>query len=208
MIAQILAVIVAIALLMLLSPVTIYANSTRLGGKIDGDFRISWIIFMFRYAIKDRQMEVLAFGRRIIRASHKRKPPKPKKQKKPGKIKRLQGMLLIGDIFNLGRPTLQLFKGFVYAFRLKYLDIDITYGLDDPAYTGILTGFLYAVSGFSRTGHNIRFASDFTRQVLDWNLRVKVSVIPIRIILPLAGFVTNRDVLRSGLRIIRGQFEY
>jgi hypothetical protein len=204
MIAQILAVIVAIALIMLLSPVTIYASSTRSGGKIDGDFSISWIIFMFRYAIKDRQMEVLAFGRRIIRTSHKRKPPKPEKPKKPGKTKALRKMPLIGDIFNLGRPTLQLFKDLIYAFRLKYLDLDITYGLDDPACTGILTGFLYAVSGFSRTGNNIRFASDFTRQVLDWNLRVKVSVMPVRIISPLAGFLTNRNVLRSGLRIIRG----
>lgn len=204
MIAEILAVIVVIALVMLLSPVTIYANSTRSGGKIDGDFSISWIIFMFRYAIKDRQMEVLAFGRRIIRTSQKRKPPKTEKPKKPGKIKALRRTLLIRNFFNLGRPTLQLFKDFVYAFRLKYLDIDITYGMDDPAFTGILTGFLYAVSGFSRTGRNIRFASDFTRQVLDWNLRIKVSVLPIRTIPPLAGFVTNRDVLRSGLRIIRG----
>lgn len=204
MIAQILVIIAAIGLVMLLSPVTIYANSTRSGGKIDGDFSISWIIFMFRYAIKDRQMEVLAFGRRIIRMSQKRKPPKPKKPKKPRKIKVLRRMLLIEDIFNLGRPTLQLFKDFVSAFRLKYLDIDITYGLDDPAYTGILTGFLYAISGFSQTGRNIRFASDFTRQVLDWNLRVNVSILPIRTIPPLAGFVTNRDVLKSGLRIIRG----
>lgn len=204
MIAEILAIIVAIALVMLLLPVTIYASSTRSGGKIDGDFSISWIIFMFRYVIKDRQMEVLAFGRHIISTSYKKKPPKPEKPKKPKKIKGLRRMLLIGDFFNLGRPILQLFKDFVYAFRLKYLDIDITYGLDDPAYTGMLTGFLYAVSGFSRTGHNIRFASDFTRQVLDWNLRIKVSVIPIRIIPPLAGFVTNRNVLISGLRIIRG----
>ncbi len=204
MIAEILAIIVAIALVMLLLPVTIYANSTRSGGKIDGDFRITWIIFMFRYAMKDRQMEVLAFGRHIISKSYKKKPPKPEKPKKPGKIKGLRRMLLIGDFFNLGRPILQLFKDFVYAFRLKYLDIDITYGLDDPAYTGILTGFMYAVSGFSRIGTNLRFTSDFTRQVLDWNLRVKVSVIPIRIIPPLAGFVTNRNVLRSGLRIIRG----
>ncbi len=204
MIAQILAVIVAIALAMLLSPVTIYASSTRSGGKIDGSFSINWIIFIFRYAIKDRRIEVLAFGRHIIRKSYKKKPPKPEKQKKPEKIKGLRRMLLIGDLFNLGRPILQLFKDFVYAFRLKYLDIDITYGLGDPAYTGMLTGFLYAVSGFSRTGRNIRFASDFTRQVLDWNMRVKVSVIPIRIIPPLAGFVTSRNVLRSGLRILRG----
>ncbi len=204
MIAELLVIIIAIALVILLSPVTIYANSTRSGGKTDGSFSINWLIFIFRYAIKDRRMEVLAFGRHITSKSYKKKPPKPEKPKKPEKIKELRRMLLIGDFFNLGRPILQLFKDFVYVFRLKYFDIDITYGLDDPAYTGILTGFLYAVSGFSRTGHNIRFASDFTRQVLDWNLRVKVSIIPIRIIPPLAGFVTNRNVLRSGLRIIRG----
>ncbi len=204
MIAELLVIIVAIALIMLLSPFTIYANSTRSGGKIDGNFSISWIIFMFRYAIKERQMEVLAFGRRIIRTSYKKKPPKPRKPKKQEKIRGLRRMLLIEDIFNLGRPTLQLFKNFLYAFRFKYFDLDIIYGLDDPAYTGILTGFLYAISGFSRKGNNIRFASDFTRQVLDWNLRIKVSITPIRIIPPLAGFVTNRNVLRSGLKIIRG----
>jgi hypothetical protein len=202
MLAIILAIIAVLILAMLLFPVTIYINSARSGGKIYGSFGISWMLFQFRYALKERQTEILFFGRRVV--SWKRKPSKPEKPKKPERVKKIKKKPSIRDIFDLSMPTLQLFKDLIRAFRLKYLDIDITYGLDDPGYTGMLTGFLYAVRGSLQLGNNIRLEPDFTGQVLDWNMKAKASIIPVRIIPPVARFVTDREVLRAGWKSIRG----
>jgi len=38
------------------------------------------------------------------------------------------------------------FQRFIYAFRIKYLDIDVSFGLKEPAYTGIITGFMHALA--------------------------------------------------------------
>lgn len=204
-IAVILVVIAALLLMVLLFPVTIYISSVRSGGKIDGSFDISWIVLKFRYALKNKQVEVLFFGRHVTHISSKKKQPeaegKPEKKKK--KKKRTRRMPPIGDILSLSIPALRLFIGLVRAFRLKYLDIYVTFGAGDPGYTGMLAGYLYAIQGSSCTGHNIRWSADFTRQILDWNMRAKISLIPVRMLPPVAGFVTNSQVLRSGLHIIR-----
>jgi len=98
---------------------------------------------------------------------------------------------------------MRLFKDLIYAFRIKNLDIEVNFGLKDPACTGIITGFLHAL-GLSRLGHNIRWTPDFTGQAFDWNVKGKTALIPVRLIPPVAKFITNPQVLRSGWRIIRG----
>lgn len=201
-IVVVLAIIAALLLVVLLSPVTIYISSVRSGGKIDGALDIRWIVLQLRYALRNKQIEILFFGRHVTRVSSKKKQPEA--AVKPEKKKRIRRIPPIGDIFNLIAPVLQLFRGLVRAFKLKYLDIYVTFGFDDPGYTGMLTGYLYAIQGLSHTGHSIRWSADFTRQTLDWNMRVKISMVPIRMLPPVAGFVTSSQVLRSGLRIIRG----
>lgn len=201
-IAVVLVVIAALLLMVLLFPVTIYISSARTGGKIDGSFDISWIVLQFRYALRNKQIEILFFGRHVTHISSKKKQPEA--EGKPEKKKRIRRMPPIGDILNLIVPALRLFIGLVRAFRLKYLDIYVTFGAGDPGYTGMLAGYLYAIQGSSRMGHNIRWSADFTRQILDWNMRAKISLIPVRMLPPVAGFVTSGRVLRSGLRIIRG----
>ena len=94
-------------------------------------------------------------------------------------------------------PMLRLFKDLVSAFRLKYFDLDMTFGLRDPAYTGILTGFLHAVAGSLQIGRNIRWTADFTEPVLEWNLKAKAALTPVQILPPVARFIASRQVLRS-----------
>lgn len=194
MIAVIIAIPVVLAvviLLLLMLPVTIYVNSARSCGKTDGFFGISWAILHIRYLIQESQMEILISGKRIFRISQKNKLRNNGGQKKPLKKPHIR------DIFNLSGPILRLFKDIVYTFRLKYFDLDVTFGLGDPAYTGIFTGFLHAIRGCLRTGNNIRWTADFTRQELEWNLKAKASVIPIRLLPPLTRFIAGRHVLRA-----------
>ncbi|MDL5502985.1 MAG: DUF2953 domain-containing protein, partial [Candidatus Methanoperedens sp.] len=127
--------------------------SARTGGKIDGYLSMGWVVFLFRYTLKDKKTEILFFGRRVVGLKHKEKPPGFKEIEKSKKVKKSR--LHLEDILYLSRPILRLLKNLIYSFRIKYLDIDITFGLEDPANTGIITGFLHSLLFSLRTGHTI-----------------------------------------------------
>jgi len=201
MIGVIIIILFFLALVMLLSPVTVSVNSTRVEGKIDGFFSMSWIIFLFRYTLKDRQTDILVFGRKVARLQHKEKHPMYVEKEKNREIKK--PMSHPGDILSLSGPVLRLIKELIYAFRLKYLDIGITFGLKDPAHTGIITGILHSIFGYLRVRKNIRWTPDFTKPILEWKMKAKVSITPISIIPPIVRFISSRQVFRAGMRFIR-----
>jgi hypothetical protein len=190
-------------LVMLLSPVKISVKSARVREEINGFFSFGWIMFLFRYTFKDKETEILVFGRRVVRLPNKEKSLELKELKKSRPIKKSKKIPHLGDIFSLLGPMVRLFKDVIYSFRFRYLDIDIIFGLKDPAYTGIIAGFLHSIIGIMHNEHSIRWSVDFTKPVLEWNLKAEAAFTPIRIVLPLARFITDRQVLRSGLRIIR-----
>jgi len=204
MITLTITVLVVLVLAVLLFPVTISFNSIRSGGKIDGLLGVNWIVFIFSYTLKEKQLEIHIFGRSIFRhippGSLEKKPPELKPERERKKARKLPH---IRDFLNMAGPIMRLFKDFIYAFRIKYLNIEVTFGLKDPACTGIITGFLHA-AGLSHTGYNIRWTPDFTEQAFDWDVNGKAALIPVRLITPVARFITNKQVLRSGWRIFKG----
>lgn len=201
MIGTLLIIFAFFSLVILLSPVKISVKSSRVREEIDGFFSFSWIIFLLRYTFKDKEAEILVFGKRVFRLPNKEKSLEFKELKKSGQIKKSKKMQHLGDFFSLSRPMVRLFKDLIYSFRLRYLDIDIIFGLKDPAYTGIIAGFLHSITGIIHKGQTIRWSADFTKQVLEWNLKAEAAITPIQIVLPLARFLTNRQVLRSGFGI-------
>jgi hypothetical protein len=203
MIGALIIILAFFSLVMLLSPVKISVNSSRVREEIDGFFSFGWIMFLLRYTFKDKKAEIRVFGRRVVRLSNKEKSPEFKEQKESRPIKKSKMTPHSGDIFSLSGPMLRLFKDLIYSFRLKYLDIDIIFGLKDPSYTGIMVGFLHSIIGIMHKGHSIRWSADFTKPILEWNLKAEAAIKPIQIVLPVARFITDRQVLRSGLRIIR-----
>ncbi len=202
MIGAIIVILAFFSLVLLLSPVKISVNSKRAREKIDGCFSFGWNMFMLRYTLNDKEAEILVFGKRVVRLPNKEKSLETKELKKSMQIKSKKKPH-IGDILSLSRPMLRLFKQLIYSFKLKYLDIDIIFGLNDPAYTGIMAGLLHSIIGIMQTGHTIKWSADFTNPVLEWNLKAEAAITPIQIVLPVARFITDRQVLRSGLRIIR-----
>lgn len=203
MIGALIIILAFFALVILLSPVKISVNSVRAREELDGFFSFGWIMFLLRYTFKDKEAEILVFGRRVVRLKNTQKSPEFKESTKPRPIKKSKKMPHLGDIFSLSRPMLRLFKDLIYSFRLRYLDIDIIFGLEDPANTGILTGFLHSIIGIMHKGHSIRWSADFTKPVLEWDMKAEAAITPIKIVLPVARFITDRQVLSTGLRIIR-----
>jgi len=203
MIGSIIIILAVFALAILLSPMTFSINSVNSGGKIDGFFSFCWIMLMFKYKIKDKETEILILGRQVVRLPHKEKSQKPVDKKKPGSINKSKKILHLGDIFNLSRPMLRLFKDLIYTFRLKYLNMNLTIGFNDPAHNGILAGFLHSIFGSFQAGHAIRWTVDFTRPVMEWDLKAEAAIMPIHILLHMTRFLASRQVLKSGFQYIR-----
>lgn len=200
MISLIVSIIVVSIIAVLLIPVTISINSVRSGGKIEGTFSISWVIFLLRYTLRERRSELFVFGKGIFR--HKAFEVKPPEMEPIKERKKSRKMPHDRDFLNMTGPMLRLFKDLVHAFRIKYFHIDITFGLSDPANTGILTGFMHAVRSSLKKEKDFKFTPDFTKQVMGWSLRSKASITPIKIVIPLVKFAANRKVLRFALQII------
>jgi len=200
MIAVLIFFLAFLVMALLLSPVTISVNSKRVEGKIEGIFSVGWIIFLFSYALKDRQTEILVLGRKVARLPHKEKSPMHLEKENHRGIKKPR--LHPEAFLYISGPVLRLIKELIYAFRLKYLDIDIIFGLKDPAHTGIITGILHSMSGYLRAGKNIRWTVDFTKPILEWDMKARVAITPISILPPVVRFITTRQVFRAGMRFI------
>lgn len=200
--------ILVLAAAILFFPVDISVDSVRSGGKARGSFSISWIILAIKYTLEDEKISILIFNRNVTTISQKKKPPGEPDKKEPdekehkdtGKAKKIPP---VRKISQLVRPVLGLIRDILSAFRIKYLNIDLIYGLYDPAYTGILTGYLSALKGIFQTGSNIMITPVFTKMVFDWDIRAKVSFTPVNIVLPFLRFITDMRVLRSAWGIIR-----
>lgn len=157
-VAVVLAIIAALVLAALLFPVTIYIHSQRVGGKTDGSLSIKWVLFLFRYLLRDRLIEIFILGKCIARIPGKKRTPtreKPEKQGDKKKKKTRRPMPPIGAILDLRRPALRLLRDLIRTFRLRY-HIDVTFGSDEPACTGMLTGLMHSVRGSRIISDNIR----------------------------------------------------
>ena len=183
-------------IVVLLFPVTIRARSSGSEGIINGSISISWLILAIQYELKDKQTDILILGRTLIHRQYKEKPPETKDIKKSVKSRSIPP---VKNFTPLIRPLMRLIRDLLSIFKFRHFELDTVYGLEDPAYTGMLTGYLHALPG----QYNISFTPDFTQPVLDWDLDLATAFTPIMVVPPITRFATNPRVLRSGWRIIR-----
>lgn len=201
MISELLIILIFFISVILLSPVTISVNSSRREGIIDGYFGISWIKFMFSYSSRESRSEIKIFKKRLARFGHKARPQETKE--KPEKEKEPMKMPSSGNMLNLIRPFFQLLKDLANCIKLE-INIEIKFGANDPAHTGIITGIFYAITGCLKTGNRIKLAIDFEKPCLEWDMAAKAVITPIRLLPAITKFITDRQVLSSGFRILRG----
>lgn len=189
-------IVIVIIIVVLLFPVTIRARSSGSEGIIDGSLSISWLILAIQYELKDKQTDILILGRTLVHRQYKEKTPETKDTKKSVKSRSIPP---VQDFIPLIRPLMRLIRDLLSIFRFRHFELDTVYGLEDPATTGMLTGYLHALPG----QYNISFTPDFTQPVLDWDLDLATAFTPIAVVPPITRFAANPRVLRSGWRIIR-----
>ena len=187
---------IVIIIVVLLFPVTIRARSSGSEGIIDGSLSISWLTLAIQYELKDKQTDIVMLGRTLIHRQNKEKPPETKEIKKSA---RSRSTPPVKDFTPLIGPVMRLIRDLLSIFKFRHFELDTVYGLEDPAYTGMLTGYLHALPD----QYNISFTPDFTQPVLDWDLDLATAFTPISVVPPITRFATNPRVLRSGWRIIR-----
>jgi len=221
--------IILLAVAVLIIPIKFHTVSSKSNEILHINLAISWLILKIKYTLKDNQIEIFFFNRRIVDLISKGKTPEKKKIKEPkvtkpaakksrinsfikkyhipsralNKTKRLVSPDNIGHITGLVGPMRKLSGEMVNTIEFRHLKIDTIYGLDDPSHTGITAGFFYAVLGSCKTRHQIRFTPDFTGPMLDWDMMAQVTFTPIKIFPPVIRFSTNRQVIRSIWGIIR-----
>ncbi len=105
----------------------------------------------------------------------------------------------------LHRPAITLVRRMVRSIRIRELSCNATFGLSDPADTGMLTGFLYAASApIARSPDvSIRLDPVFWDQTFGYRARGSIGITIGRLILPVIIFGCSRPVRAEIVRYIR-----
>ncbi len=113
-------------------------------------------------------------------------------------------------IVNLARmllsPLLRLVEDVLKAIHIAEIKCNILYGFDNPADTGIASGYVYAVRGYLNTQYErVRLYAEptFTEEKMDMHMLADVSFRIVNLLPALVTFIMNRDVRRISWALIR-----
>lgn len=115
-------------------------------------------------------------------------------------------MMYVGK--KLLRPGLQLTKGILGAVHINKFKCKLTFGFDDPAYTGVLCGYLYAVQGYLNTCHEMTelyIEPVFTEKKMDIFVLAEMRFRIYSLLPAIASFLFNRDVRQVLWMLIRNK---
>ena len=106
----------------------------------------------------------------------------------------------------LHRPAAALARRVVQRIDFRELSCRVTFGLDDPAETGVLSGFLYAAfAPLTRSpAVSIRLHPVFHEQAFAYRVRGSLKVTVGRMIIPTIRFLCDREIRGMIVRRVRG----
>jgi hypothetical protein len=106
----------------------------------------------------------------------------------------------------LRRPLFNLFSDLLHGIKIKRLESCMTFGLSDPADTGMLCGFIHSVSGFlySRCKYcSFSINPVFMDPILDFQGNAEVRVRIHSLIFPFIKFTFNRKTLSFTYSVVK-----
>ncbi|MEA3282632.1 MAG: DUF2953 domain-containing protein [Euryarchaeota archaeon] len=108
----------------------------------------------------------------------------------------------------LHRPAITLVNRMVRSISIRELSCNASFGLSDPADTGMLAGFLYAASSpiIRSNVVSIRLDPVFWDQTFGYRVRGSIGITIGRLILPAIIFGCERSVRAEVVRYIRGRY--
>lgn len=115
-----------------------------------------------------------------------------------------------GKIVHLARmlfhPILQLVEDVLKKIHISEIKCNMLYGLDNPADTGIVSGYVYALRGYLHTQYDrIRLYAEptFVEEKMDVHMLADISFRIASLVPAVVTFLLNRDVRRVSWALIR-----
>ena len=110
---------------------------------------------------------------------------------------------------SLRKPLLRLFSDLLRGIKIKHLESYMTFGLPDPADTGMLCGLMHAAAGFiySRCRYcSFSINPVFMHPMLDFRGDAEIRVKIYSMIFPFVKFIFNRNTLSFTYSVIKEIF--
>jgi hypothetical protein len=107
---------------------------------------------------------------------------------------------------SLRNPLVNLFSDLLNGIKIKRLESCVTFGLSDPADTGVLCGFIHSIAGFiySRCSYcSFSVNPIFMDPMLDFRGNAEVRVRIYSMIFPFIKFVFNKNTLSFTYSVVK-----
>jgi len=136
-----------------------------------------------------------------------------KRVKKEDKVKSEEGMTTremlhwgLEAFKSLRKPLFRLFSDLLSGIKIKRLESCMTFGLSDPADTGILCGFIHSIAGlvYSRCRYcSFSINPVFMNPILDFRGNAEIRVKIYSLIFPFIKFILNGKTLSFTYSIVK-----
>lgn len=179
--------------------VTIDIKAKR--GRVDQYIKIKWMGLSYKFKVENKK------SAKKEKKEIKLKKSKPKKIKKSKrKTSNIGISVWLRVLKNVQRPVIRFIKDVLGVVKFRKISCDLTYGFSDPADTGMLSGFFYALKGlFAKkcSIFNFSISPQFQDEVFDLhfltNIRFRIS----SLLFAILRLVTNRKVLGAAWFIFK-----
>lgn len=144
--------------------------------------------------------------RSIISRIRRKKEPEIEEAPETGMTSREKLHWGLEAFKSLRKPLLRLFFDLLNGIKIKRLESYVTFGLSDPAYTGMLCGFIHAVAGLAyRRCRHCSFSINpvFMNPMMDFRGNMEIRVRIYSLIFPMLKFMFNRKTLSFTYSIIK-----
>ena len=144
--------------------------------------------------------------RGIIARIRGRKKPETKETPKAGMTTREKLHWGLEAFKSLRKPLFRLFSDLLNGINIKRLDSYMTFGLSDPADTGMLCGCIHAVTGliYSRCKHcSFSINPVFMNPMVDFRGDMEIRVRIYSLIFPILKFMFNWKTLSFTYLIVK-----
>jgi len=153
--------------------------------------KVGWLFGLVRKQISP--------GKKKVKKPKKKKEVTRAKKKKPEKKRNFKTLLRVLRIKGLLSRIIKFFRQILSCFRVRELDVNLRFGLDDPVDTGITYGLMHAVliPGNSPGPTLLRIEPVYDRPAFELSLHGRIRVFLIQIVSYFIGFIFSRAGLRT-----------
>jgi hypothetical protein len=176
--------------------VTIYLKAE--GGRVDQYITIKWMGLSHKFKVGS--------GKAAKKEKKEKKEEKPKKDKTKKKTSSIGISVWLRVLKTVKRPIIRFIEDVFGAVKFRKISCNLKYGFPDPADTGMLSGFLYALKGLfikRCSVFNFSIYPQFQDEVFDLhvltNIRFRIS----SLLFAVLRFVTNWKVLGAAWFIFK-----